>query len=74
VSGREQRRILSTMRRLARRAPGSGEQADDEDDCPLCQMLREHGDPETREVITLPDGSTIEIQAVGMRAPRATRR
>lgn len=74
MSGRKQRRILSVKSALARRAPGSGEQADDDDDCPLCQMLREHGDPDTREVITLPDGSTIEIQAIGKPAPPATRR
>ncbi|HSD89033.1 MAG TPA: hypothetical protein VLB44_16005 [Kofleriaceae bacterium] len=61
------------MKQAARRAPATGADTGDDDDCPLCRLLREHGDPDTREVITLPDGSTIEIQAVGPHAPRATR-
>jgi hypothetical protein len=64
VSGRMQPpSVLELMDQIARR-PAAREEHAGEDDCPICRHIADHGDPTTRELVTLPDGTTLEIVAL----------
>lgn len=65
---RQMRRRAERVVRRAQRAAGAGRlymlSTGHDDDCPECRRTAELGDPATRIVSTLPDGTRIDLVAL----------